>query len=82
MADTYNGAMGGYANVTQATSAAAQTAIIAEVNKFKALIPDPTDTDPGPKPHPDFDQISPALAYKLRKEIDALTAAIDAAPTA
>lgn len=35
-----------------------------------------------PMPHPDFDAIRPELAEKLQAEIDAVAAAIAAAPTA
>lgn len=71
----------GVTNVTEVTSAAAQTQIIARVNLVKALIVDGIANPSGVKT-PDFDTISPALADQLRAEFDALTAAIDAAPTA
>ena len=70
---------GGYVDVTEVVSAAAQTEIIAEVEKLAALIPTPTDQL---HPHPEFDSIRPEYAAKLHAEIDALQAAIDAAPTA
>lgn len=70
---------GGYANVTEVVSAAAQTAILAELAKLKALLPDPTA--PAVQVSPDFNIIPPAAVVQLRAEIDALNAAIDAAPT-
>lgn len=79
MADVYDGPYGGFSNVTVVTSAAAQTAILAEVAKLKALIPDITAG--ASASHPDFDNVAPEYAVKMRAEIDALTAAIDAAPT-
>jgi len=79
MADSYGPTFGGYSNVTDIVTAAAQTKIITQVNKLKALIPASTDTTSGD--HPDFDQLSPRLADQLRLEIAALVTAIDAAPT-
>lgn len=70
---------GGYVNITEVVSAAAQTEIIAEIEKLAALIPTPTDQIHA---HPDFDAIRPEYSEKLHAEIDALQAAIDAAPTA
>lgn len=87
MSDQYGGAFGGYTNVTDVISAAGQTAVIAEVAKLQALIKDPdVDAAAGaartPSPSPDFDRIHPALARQLHVELEALKAAIDAAPTA
>jgi len=80
------GPFGGYVNVADVVSAAAQVTIIAEVDKFMALIPDfpfPTNVVSGGQPaaHPEFDRIDPSLADRLRVELVALKAAIDAAPT-
>ena len=81
MTDTYDGPFAGVADVTEIVSAAAQTAILAEVDKVLALIPDITDSTPGSQAVPDFDLILPATAVKLRAEFAALKSAIDAAPT-
>lgn len=81
MADVYDGPFGGYANVTEVITAAAQTEVLAEIDKLKALITDPNDTTGLEPPHPDFIDIPPHTADKLRSEIDALKTAIDAAPT-
>lgn len=79
MTDTYGGPYGGFSDVTNVIAAAAQTAVVAQVALLKALIPDITaGVSAG---HPDFDLIPPEMAVKLRAEIDALSAAIDAAPT-
>ena len=80
MADKYGQPIGTYADVTEVVSAAAQLEIIALVNVAKALIPDITSATSATKP--DFDQIPPHTAQKLRTEFDSLIAAIDAAPTA
>ena len=63
-------------------SAAAQTEVIANVNAFKALISDPSVSAEGTAPSsPDFGDMPPATADKLRTEIVALVAAIEAMPT-
>lgn len=82
MSDVYDGPFGGYTDVTNVVSAAAQTEIIAQVNKLKALLPNQTAATSVSGAHPDFDQIPPHTASKFRTECDALIAAIDAAPTA
>lgn len=69
----------GVANVTEVISAAGQAAVIAEINKVKALIHAGTATSAA---KPIFDGVNPEYAHQLRLEIDALIAAIDAAPTA
>lgn len=79
MADSFGGPFGAYSNVTEVVSAAAQTEILAEVDKLLALIPDITAAESAASP--DFDEIPPHTASKLRDEITALKAAIDAAPT-
>jgi hypothetical protein len=71
---------GAYVTQTEVISAAAQTETLANIARFKALIPDPADASV--RGRPDFDAIQPFLAKRLRAEIDALTTAIDAAPTA
>ena len=66
---------------------AAQDEVIALINQFKALLPDPlTDaasvnsgTGAG---RPDYDAIDPAVAVNMRTELDAMIVAIDAAPIA
>ncbi len=82
MADVLDGTLGGYTTGANAISAAAQTDVLAQIDKFKALIPDPESDRDGPVAHPDFDQIPGHTAYKLRREIDALKTAIDATATA
>lgn len=75
--------VGGYANVTEVISAAAQTAVLAEINKFIALIP--AETGASTDVHgvaPFYDFIPPPVASALRTELAALKTAIDAAPTA
>ncbi len=67
-------------NVTDIIIAAAQAAVILEINKVKALIPDITQSVSAS--HPDYDLIDPQTAVNLRAEIDALIVAIDAAPIA
>jgi hypothetical protein len=81
MADVYAAPYSGMTDVTQIIVAATQAALIARVNLVKALIPDPTDTTPESAAHPDFDDIPPHTAAKLRAELDALADAIDSAPT-
>lgn len=71
---------GGYTAVTEVISAAGQTAVLAQINKLLALIPDPTSS--ATPASPDFNVIDPRLATQLRLEIAALKTAIDAAPTA
>lgn len=53
--------------------------ILAQIDKLKALLPDPAASVSAP--HSDFDLIHPETARKLRAEIDALKTAIDAAPS-
>lgn len=78
--------VGGYANVTEVISANGQAAVIAEIDKLLALIPDtshPTAQNSPPSGvAPLFDKIAPEVADALRVEIAALKTAIDAAPTA
>lgn len=82
MVDTFGQPIGAYADITEVVSAAAQTEILAEIDKFLALIPDITADPPVVAATPDFDQIPPHTAQKLRTELASLKAAIDAAPTA
>lgn len=75
--------VGGYSDVTEVVSAAAQTEILAEVDKLLALVPDVDTTDPAPEGSaPLYDKWPPELASAIRAEIAALKSAIDAAPTA
>lgn len=73
-----------YTVPTQIIVAAAQAQVIAEINKFVALFPDPTavPSNAHTRPHTDFDLIHPATVLKIRAEIAALIVAIDAAPIA
>lgn len=76
------GPFGGYAAPVGPITQPIQDQIIAEINKFKALLPNVGGASPtAPMPHPDFDQIPAASSVKLRAEIDGLIAAIDATPT-
>ena len=76
------GPFGTYTSV-EVVSAAGQTEIIASINSLKALIPTPGATSSGTAPaSPDFGDIPPATADKLRTEIVALVAAVEAMPTA
>ncbi len=68
-----------YGDITTVVSLVSQTAILVLVTQLKALIPDPTAGISGTSP--DFDNIPPEMATKLRAELVALDAAIDAAPT-
>lgn len=80
--DAIDGPFGGYANVSQVVSAAAQTAILAEIDKFTALLPNSSTGAVASGDLPDADAIRPELETAIRVEIAALKAAIDAAPTA
>lgn len=77
-----DGPFGGYTNVSQVISAAAQTAVLAEIDKFLALFPNSATGAAGSGAMPDAEAIRPELETKIRVEIAALKAAIDAAPTA
>lgn len=82
MTDTYGGPFGTYTTPAGPISTVAQANIVASINSLKALIPDPAvTTGVTSAPHPDFDQIPPHTAQKLRDELDALSTAIDAATT-
>lgn len=71
---------GGYVAQAQIQIQAAQNETIANINRFKALIPSPTAGVSAP--HTDFDEIHPETARKLRAELDALIVVIDASPIA
>ena len=73
------GPFGGYTDVTEVVSAAAQLEILAEVDKLIALLPNSASGAAGATP--DFDAIRPEYEVILRAELAALKAAIDAAPT-
>ena len=72
------GPFGSYANVTNTVSAAAKSEIIANIDAFIALLPDSSTGAPGATP--DFDVLRPELERVLRAELDAVKAAINAAP--
>lgn len=78
MATTYS-PFGGYLAVSGVIVPATQALIIGEINKLKALIPNIANSESAV--HPDFDQIDPHTAEKIRAEITALTVAIDASVT-
>lgn len=72
------GAVGGYVNVANVISAAAQTAVLAEIDKLTALL---VPTDGKKAASPDFLGLDKAMSSKIAVEIAALKVAIDAAPT-
>ncbi len=88
------GPFGTYADVTGIVNATAAPEVAALFVELKTLIPGPASAyDAGsgtpvaaiseqPLPHPEFDKMAFDLAERLRVEIDALAAAIAAAPTA
>ena len=80
MTDVFDGPFGGYSAQTQIQIQASQTEVIANLNKFKALITVQTAATQNSMPTPDFDQIPPHTAGKLVAEIDAIIAIVDAAP--
>ena len=69
----------GISNLVNATSAAAKTEIIADINKIIALIPNPGPNSYGygstPVP-PDFDTIPPSAAQQLINELNAFITAV------
>lgn len=71
------GAIGGYVDGTVVVSAAADVEIQANIALLRAVI---TQILGQSATSPDFDQIPPHIAEKLRVEIDAMAAAISAAP--
>lgn len=85
---------GSYPDVTGVVNATAAAEIVALVTELKTFLPGtPSAFDAGagtpvaaaseqPMPHPEFDSIKQDEADKLIGEIDALAAAIAAAPTA
>jgi hypothetical protein len=70
-----------YADVLGVVNATAASEIAALFVTLKTLIPDGSEGS-SPAPHPDFDTVDPAAAVKLIAELDAVAAAIAAAPTA
>lgn len=72
---------GTYADVTGVVDATAAAEIVALGAELKSFVTNGV-TPAAPMPHPDFDQMPPALGQKIRDEIDAFLAAIAAAPTA
>ena len=69
-----------YTDVTGVVNATAAPEIAALFVQLKALIPDIASTDTPASP--DWADIPPHTAEKLRAEIDAFAAAVAAAPTA
>lgn len=80
MTDTYGGPFGGYSDVTEVLTAKSVSQMDANITALLALIPDPSDTTPTSAATPDFDQIPPHTAEKLRAEILALQDAYQANP--
>lgn len=78
--------VGVLANVTEIISANAQTMVLARIDTVLTYIPDVTRGGNGGQGvanlHPDFDEIPPATAQKLRDLLTALKTAVDAAPVA
>lgn len=72
---------GTYADVTGVVNSTAAAEIVVLIAELKTFISNGVTPEP-PMPHPDFDQMPPALGQKLLDEIDAVAAAIAAAPTA
>ena len=84
---------GTYADVTGVVDATAAAEIVTLVTTLKTFIPSTpsafgagagtpvTAASEAPMPHPDFDKMDRDLAERLLGEIDALAAAIAAAPT-
>ena len=85
MASPTESPFGTYADVTGVVDATAAAEIVVLGAALKGLIPDgavPAAAVGGtPETSPEFDAIRPEYAEKLRLEIDALLAAIAAAPT-
>lgn len=79
--DAIDGPFGTY-TITQVISAAAQTEILAAIDSFLALLPNSSTGAAASGDMPDADAIRPEYETKVRVEIAALRAAIDAAPTA
>ena len=84
---------GTYADVTGVVDATAAAEIVAIVTELKTLIPGTPSgfsagagtpvaaTSEQPMPHPEFDKMQLDVATRLLEEIDAIAAAIAAAPT-
>lgn len=75
-----------YTTPTEVIIQAAQDEVIALINQFLALLPDPlTDAASGVSSagqgSPDYDAMRPEMAVNIRTEIAALSAAVDAAST-
>jgi hypothetical protein len=77
---------GTYADVTGVVNATAAAEVVVLVATLKGLIPDAAagsdHSGASPEASPEFDAIRPEVAQRIRAEIDALAAAIAAAPTA
>jgi len=74
--------VGTYADVTGIVNATAAAEVAALVVILKAYIIDPDSTAGNVPASPDFALIPPSVARLLRAELDAMAAAIAAAPTA
>lgn len=70
-----------YATPTEVIIQAAQDEVIALINQFLALLPDPY-SDSGSAGSPDYDAMRPEMAVNIRTELAAMIVAIDAAPIA
>ncbi len=74
-----------YTDVTGVVNATAAAEIVVLGTNLKALIPNTFNegvtSNESPMPHPEFDKMNRGDAVKLVAEIDALLAAIAAAPT-
>jgi len=74
--------VGVYAPVLGVVDATAAAEVVALITLFKAYIVDPDSTSGVSPPSPDFAMIPPSVARLLRTELDAVSVAIAAAPTA
>jgi len=74
--------VGTYTDVTGVIAAGPAAEIVALIATLKALIPDPTDTVGIRPASPDFLTITPGAAHLLLAELNAMEAAIAAAPVA
>lgn len=73
--------VGTYANVTGVVNATAAPEIVTLIATFKTFITVQTSSAPGAMPSPDSMRIDPDTAERLGLELDAMAAAIAAAPT-
>ncbi len=81
MTDVFGGPFGAYGAITGMTSGA-KTTVLASIDSLVALIPDDTLRDGiVSNATPDFDQIPPHTANKLRAELASLRTTVTAATT-